>query len=144
MLCPVVLLLVCVGCGNGDATLTSGADSPTPTLSARPPSPAEVRMLTEVSSAQTVRLRVGQSVDVELPGGASGGYTKPTSSDGAVMHRVSSGGGYPTSDPARGRFTATATGRADLAATTDFTCLHSNPACLPPQRQWTVHIVVSA
>jgi hypothetical protein len=41
------------------------------------------------------------------------------------------------------RFLATRAGTADLTSTTDFTCLHTTPACMLPQREWTVHVVVA-
>jgi hypothetical protein len=65
-------------------------------------------------------------------------------SSSQVLRRVSVSGGYPSAEPARARFTATAAGTADLTSQTDFTCLHSTPACLSAQRSWTLHVVVSA
>lgn len=99
--------------------------------------------MTEASSGTTVRLRTGQSVRVSLPGGANGGYHQPGSSDGTVARRTAASGGYPTDQPAQATFFAVHVGTADLSSTTDFTCLHTNPRCLPPQRQWVVHLVVS-
>jgi hypothetical protein len=87
-------------------------------------------------------MRVGQSVQVELPGG-QGGYDQPVSSSDA-MHRDSSTGGYPSDQPSQSRFTADHAGSADLTSTTDYSCLHTQPRCLPPQRQWVVHVVVRA
>lgn len=98
-------------------------------------------VLTEDNSGQTISLHVGQSVDVQLPGGASGGYRQPTSTS-TVLARVAATGGYPTDQPARARFVATCRGTAYLTSTTDFTCLHTRPACLSPQREWLVHVAV--
>jgi hypothetical protein len=112
--------------------------SPSSTL--RPtPNPAALR---EENSGQTVHVRVGQTTDVRLPGGPNGGYHTPTSTSD-VMRRTDASGGYPTGQPAQARFIATRPGTADLTSTTDFTCLHTTPACLPPQREWTVHVVVA-
>jgi hypothetical protein len=80
---------------------------------------------------------------VSLPGGSAGGYVPPVSSS-RILQRVSVSGGYPSAEPARARFTATAAGTADLTSQTDFTCLHRTPACLPAQRSWTLHVVVIA
>jgi hypothetical protein len=59
------------------------------------------------------------------------------------VRRDTAGGGYPSDQPARAHFTATRPGTADLTSTTDFTCLHTQPRCLPPQHQWTVHLIVT-
>jgi hypothetical protein len=80
-------------------------------------------------------------VVVSLPGGSAGGYLPPVSNS-QILHRVSASGGYPSTQPARARFQARAPGSADLTSQTDFTCLHSTPACLPAQRTWTLHVVV--
>lgn len=87
---------------------------------------------------------VGQSIDVSLPGGADGGYTRPATSSSDVVRRISASGGYPTDQPAQATFSGVRPGAADLTSETDYTCLHSTPRCLPPQRQWLVHVVVSA
>jgi hypothetical protein len=63
-------------------------------------------------------------------------------SSSQILQRVSASGGYPSSQPARATFLARAPGPADLTSQTDFTCLHSTPACLPAQRIWTLHVVV--
>jgi hypothetical protein len=99
------------------------------------PNPTGLR---EENSGQTVHVRVGQAVDVRLPDG----YRPPTST-GDVMRRTDARGGYPTGLPAQARFLATRPGTADLTSITDFTCLHTTPACLLPQREWTVHVIVA-
>lgn len=48
----------------------------------------------------------------------------------------------PIAAAAQASFLATERGTADLTAMTDFTCLHSHPACEPPQRLWQVRVVV--
>jgi hypothetical protein len=108
-------------------------------LCPRPPGP--VSTYTEQSSGQTVRIPVGATVVISLPGGSGGGYLPPVSSS-PILHRVSVSGGYPSSQRAYARFRARAPGSADLMSQTDFTCLHSTPACLPAQRSWTLHVVV--
>lgn len=90
-----------------------------------------------------LRLHRGDTVEVSLPGGAQGGYVRPTSSTDS-LNRSSASGGYPSDQPARATFVAVKAGSADLSAQTDYTCLHSNPRCLPPQRQWIVHVIVTA
>ncbi len=99
--------------------------------------------LTEQSSGQTVRLKRGARLEVSLPGGSAGGYAQPASSDASVLARTASSGGYPTEQPARAVFVAVGAGTADLTSTTDFTCLHAHPSCLPPQRAWHVRVIVS-
>ena len=133
--------------GTGSATAqpiisTSGHSSETQTTA--PASPSSPAMLTESSSGTTVRIRAGQSIEVSLPGGANGGYTQPASSSDSIARRTSARGGYPTNQPAQATFLGVKPGTADLAASTDFACLHSTPQCLPPQRQWLVHLVVTA
>ncbi|MCU1595769.1 MAG: hypothetical protein JWO12_3161 [Frankiales bacterium] len=89
-------------------------------------------------------MRVGQKLEVTLPGGANGGYDQPASSSSDVVRRTSASGGYPSDHPAQASFLGVKPGTADLTSETDYTCLHSNPPCLPPQRQWLVHVVVSS
>ena len=120
-------------------TVRGSIPTPTPAASGGPRG-----SLTEASSGTTVRVRAGQSVHVSLPGGAFGGYTQPASSSPSIARRTAASGGYPTDQPAQATFLAVRPGTADLTAATDYTCLHSNPPCLPPQRQWLVHLVVTA
>ena len=166
----VVTLGLTVACGSEPATLrgpqptaspsVTPTSSPTPTATASPtPASASPSLstspaprphhralppveLNEASSGRTLRVRVGQRVVVELPGGSVGGYVVPRSSDEQVVPRRSSSGGYPSDAPARASFEAAQRGEADLSATTDFGCLHTQPRCLPAQKQWLVHLVV--
>lgn len=100
-----------------------------------------VRHLHEDDSGRTIHVSVGDLVKVRLPGG-SGGYHRPRTSDRDVVRRISASGGYPSNDPARATFRARAHGTVDLTSYTDYACLHTQPRCLPPQREWTVHVVV--
>ncbi|MGN6473712.1 MAG: hypothetical protein ACTHK4_08715 [Mycobacteriales bacterium] len=105
------------------------------------PTPANPAHLTESDSGQTIHVVVGQQVQVELGGGSGGSYDQPQSS-AAVMRRTSASGGYPTDQPTGAVFLATATGAADLTASTDYACLHTTPRCEIAQREWIVHVVV--
>src|SRR3954469_25817138 len=100
-----------------------------------------VRHLHEDDSSRTIHVSIGDIVKVRLPGG-SGGYHRPRTSDRDVVRRTSASGGYPSDDDARARFDARRKGSADLTSYTDYRCLHTEPRCLPPQRQWVVHVVV--
>jgi hypothetical protein len=102
-----------------------------------------VRHLHEDDSGRTIHVSVGDVVKVRLPGGSGGGYHRPRTSDRDVVRRTSATGGYPSDDDARASFRARHRGTADLTSYTDYRCLHTEPRCLPPQRQWTVHVVVS-
>jgi hypothetical protein len=100
-----------------------------------------VRHLHEDDSGRTIHVSIGDVVKVRLPGG-SGGYHRPRTSDRDVVRRTSASGGYPSDDDARARFRALAHGTVDLTSYTDYQCLHTEPRCLPPQREWVVHVVV--
>lgn len=106
-----------------------------------PTPPGATLTYTEQSSGRTIRVPVGASVVVSLPGGSGGGYLPPVSSS-PILHRLFVSGGYPNPDPAKTIFKAIRAGVADLTSQTEFTCLHSTPACLPAQRAWTLHVVV--
>ncbi len=112
-------------------------------LPTAPPTTAPTRsssptVLTESSSGNTVQIKIGRSIYVTLPGGANGGYDQPATSSTSVARRTSASGGYPTNQPAQATFTGAKPGTADLTSQTDYTCLNSNPRCLPPQKQWLV------
>ena len=59
------------------------------------------------------------------------------------MTRLSSTGGYPTGKPLEATFRADGVGGTDITSTTDYACLHAQPMCMIPQREWIVHVVVS-
>ena len=100
------------------------------------------RYLKESDSGRTIHVVVGDKVSVRLPGGSSGGYRRPRSSNSTVAQRVWAAGGYPSNDDARATFVARHHGKADLTATTDYPCLHTTPRCMIAQRIWIVHVVV--
>ena len=121
------------------ATVTASAQT---SASASPsPKRTDTSTLTESDSGRTITLTVGQLVNVDLPGGSSGGYDQPQSSS-AAMHRDSVSGGYPTDQPAVAQFRAAQAGAADLTSQTDYKCLHAQPPCMVAQKQWVVHVIV--
>lgn len=114
---------------------------PTQTPSPAPAPPhGDPLTLGNDDSGRTITVAVGTVIRVRLRP-ELGNYLPPTSSTSAVR-RESSRGGYPSDDPVDAIFTAVAPGRTDLTSTTDAQCLHSQPACMIPQKQWVVHIVV--
>ncbi|HLW16132.1 MAG TPA: hypothetical protein VKV69_02065 [Actinomycetota bacterium] len=96
------------------------------------------RTLVESDSGATINLRVGEIVTVSLPSE----YDTPNA-QGDVLARTSSTGGYPTGKPLDAMFGADKVGRTDITSTTDYACLHAQPMCMIPQREWIVHVVVS-
>jgi len=119
------------------AALVGLLGSLTPSASA-----STTRYLHESDSGRTIHVARGDVIKVRLPGGSMGGYHRPRTSDGSVVDRTNAAGGYPSDDTARARFVARHRGTADLTSYTDYQCLHTEPRCLPPQRQWTVHVDV--
>ena len=101
-----------------------------------------IRYLHERDSGRTIHVELGDIIKVRLPGGAMGGYHRPRTSDGDVVRRTNAFGGYPSDHKARARFVARHRGTSDLTSYTDYTCLHTDPRCLPQQHEWTVHVVV--
>lgn len=95
-------------------------------------------------SGKTIHVDRGAHIVVRLPGGASGGFHRPQSSSDDQVRRTAARGGYPSQHRAVAHFIAAGPGRATLTASDDYTCLHTTPRCLPPQRQWVVHVKVRA
>jgi hypothetical protein len=126
------------GSGTATAAATGG---PANTYPSPPPTLAGPRQLTVADNGATVRLRRGQSVTIGLAAQGMFSWHTPVAA-GTAVRQVSSDGGYPTDLPARATFLATTSGAATLTATDDTACLHAHPACLPPQQQWQVTIVV--
>lgn len=89
----------------------------------------------------TVRLAPGQSITATLAGQGMFSWHIPTAT-GTAVRQVGGSGGYPTGQPAQATFLATASGSAILTATNDTACIHAHPACLPPQQQWRVTVLV--
>jgi hypothetical protein len=96
------------------------------------------RTLVESDSGATINVKVGEIVKVSLPSD----YDPPTA-QGDVLTRTGSTGGYPTGRSVEAAFRAAKVGRADITSTTDYACLHAQPMCMIPQREWIVHVVVS-
>ncbi len=149
MLC---LLLLSTACGAGEpATVVDQPDpvpsasvtaapstTPGPSASEGPSAAPADGILSEASTGETVRMRVGNSVQVDLPAD----YVAPRS-NGTALRRESATGGYPTGEPVRAQFRASSAGTVELAAGTDYACLHTEPRCMLPQRSWTVSVVVT-
>lgn len=91
------------------------------------------------SLSTTVHLFAGQRLVVQL---SQGTYDPPVSSS-KVLVRRSSSGGYPTSQPVNAVFEAVARGTADVTASTDAACFHTQPRCMMPTRLWIVHVTVT-
>jgi len=128
---------------SGSATLVT----PQPLASGTPrprPTPTHQRqsaktVVTEQDAGSTFELRVGDTLEVRLPSE----YTTPAAHPAGPLVRVSSTGGYPSGAPLVATFRAQAAGRADVDSSTDAQCLHATPACMIPQRLWTVHVIVT-
>lgn len=117
----------------------------TPAMSAATAStPHDARWQVGLSdSGTTIHVAPGDHIVVRLPGGASGGFHRAHSSAPVHVRRTSAHGGYPSKHRSVTRFVAGKPGRARLSASDDYTCLHAKPPCLPPQRQWLVHVKVA-
>jgi hypothetical protein len=131
-----------VAASVGTASASPAATvTPFPTSSVTPsPTPTYTgsRTLVESDSGATIRLSVGEIVNVSLPA-----EYDPPSAQANVMVRLSSAGGYPTGKPLEATFRAQNAGRTDISSATDYACLHAQPRCMIAQRVWIVHVVVS-
>ena len=120
----------------------SGGAGGTAPASPRPPVTGPAA-LTTADDGVTVRLRPGQQVTVMLAGqGPSYGWHIPAVA-GIAVRRSSASGGYPSRQPARAAFLAIHPGIATLSASDDTACLHAQPPCAVPQREWRVTIIVT-
>jgi hypothetical protein len=122
--------------GPGTPAAPSSAPLASVTRSAAPTGTTSV---TDSDSGSTVTLHLGELLKVHL---GNGTWDPPVSSAPGVVRRESTTGGYPSSAPAYAMFKALARGSADVTATSDAACFHTDPRCLMPSRQWTVHVVV--
>ena len=95
----------------------------------------------EDDSGRTIALRVGQQLRVTL--GRQGQQWQPAQSSSAAVVRRSTQGGYPGSEPMVAVFEAQSRGQAQVSASTDLACFHTEPRCLAPQQQWSVTVTVS-
>ncbi len=149
----MVVVLVATGCGarvpaaqsspsgSGTATVAGHPAVPPSTPPTAPATLVGPRQLTVADDGATVRLERGQSVTTTLVAQGMFSWHVPAVT-GSAARRIDSGGGYATNQPARATFLAVNPGTATLTATNDTACLHARPACLPPQQQWQVTLLV--
>jgi hypothetical protein len=123
-------------------TANAGMDQAAPPPDSPPATRTASDELTAADDHATVRLHVGQSVTVMLAPDGLFQWHVPTVS-GIAVRQVSDSGGYPGQEPARATFLAQAGGEATLQAVDDTACLHAQPGCKPPQRQWQVTVTVT-
>ena len=95
----------------------------------------------DADSGQTVVLTVGEHLRVRL-GGTGTTWDPPTSSSSTVLPRRTSTGGYPTGHPVDATFDAAVHGDADVSASSDAACFHTQPRCMMASRNWQIHIRV--
>lgn len=124
--------------GSAIAVQTTASQTPSP------PSPTLTgsATVTLADDGSTVLLHRGQSLAVVLEPTGMFSWHVPTVT-GAGLLQESASGGYPDQQPARATFVATQSGTATLQAVDDTACLHATPACLPPQRQWQIKVIVA-
>lgn len=126
------------------ATVVAVTGTPAPRRPSATPSaiasPAGTVVVDDAANGSTLRVRVGQRVEVRL---SKDTYDPPVSSAPAVVVRRSNRGGYPSSDPVDAVFEAVGKGAADLSTQSDYACFHTQPQCYPPTRQWAVHVIVT-
>ena len=128
--------------GPGVLVTPTNEPVPTPRPTATKTSESAEVVVTNDNSGDTVKLRVGQRLRVRLTPD-SGNWDPPTSGNNVVLSRRSSSGGYPGDQPVDASFVGVGAGSTDVSTQTDMACLHTEPRCLPPQRAWMVHVVVS-
>ena len=133
-----------VGAGTAAPATTAAPRRAGGTASAAPRPPVTgPAALTTADNGVTVRLRPGQQVTVTLPGrGHAYGWHIPAVA-GTAVRRISASGGYPTQQPARAAFLAIHPGTATISASDDTACLHAQPSCALPQREWRATIIVT-
>jgi hypothetical protein len=98
--------------------------------------PPNTVTVTEANTGHTVTLHMGDGLDVELSGPTIYTWTEPTTSDAAVLQRVSGSSGTTAS----GSFLAVAAGSAQVTATENPNCY---PECLAPSRVFEVTVTVA-
>src|SRR5450631_948396 len=139
-------LILVTACGNpGTVQSPDGSFLATATLNPAtfPPlrSPQVLvgsQRLTEVNNLDTVKLAVGQRIDVSLDD------YDPIEETGAALSVTAHSGGYPSRRPATGAYVAIAPGTATLVTVSDIACLHAKPHCGVPVTEWQVTVEVSA
>lgn len=95
--------------------------------------------VTEADAGSTIGLRVGDTLVVSL-----GRDYRPTRLSGPALRLRQLSGGFPTGQPLLARYDAAQPGVVDVNTMTDYACLHTTPACGIPQRQWILHVNVTA
>lgn len=133
----------------GTATAEPATIAPGPTERSATPKPkptAETTTsgrlrLTDSDAGRTITVRPGTVIVLTLSGGP-GSFQPPTTDEPGVLRADSTSGGYPAEGPATATFTAIGKGIAQITSTTDAACLHSEPACMIPQQQFTVTVRV--
>jgi hypothetical protein len=95
--------------------------------------------VTEADSGATIGLRVGDILVVSL-----GQDYRPTRHSGPALRLSRLSGGFPTGQPLLARYYAAQLGVVDVDTMTDYACLHTTPTCGIPQRQWILHVNVTA
>lgn len=88
----------------------------------------------------------GQLIIVALGGPGLPTWDQPLAAGprAGLLRRVSAGGGYPSSAPARARFLAIRTGTTLIESITDAPCLHRKPSCAIAQQVWQISVIITA
>ncbi len=98
--------------------------------------------LTASDSGRTITVKVRTRIYVTLqPYGES--FDPPVVDNPHVLGELAHHGGYPTNTPAVADWHAVARGTGQLSSQSNLACLHTTPACLPPQYEFRVTIVVT-
>jgi hypothetical protein len=140
-------LILVTACGNPgsvqgpDSTGFHASATLNPATFPPPRSPQVLlgsQRLTEVNNLDTVKLAVGQRIDVSLED------YDPIDETGAALSVTAHSGGYPSRSPTTGAYVAIAPGTATLDTVSDIACLHAKPHCGVPVTEWQVTVEVSA
>jgi hypothetical protein len=140
-------LILVTACGNAsnvqspDSTGFHASATLNPATFPPPRSPQVLlgsQRLTEVNNLDTVKLTVGQRIDVSLDG------FDPIDETGAALSVTAHRGGYPSRSRATGAYVAIAPGTATLDTVSDMACLHGKPPCSVSVTEWQVTVEVSA
>lgn len=103
------------------------------------PDTGQTVTLSTADHLSTVRLRVGDTLVVNLPSA----YLPPWVAVGGVVVQRDVAGGYPTGQPLVARYIAAAAGQTDVTSQTDDPCNHLPTPCPSPTMRWTVHLIVT-
>jgi hypothetical protein len=134
---PAATILATAGTGTSSPYRQQSPPASAPPATLRPT--AGTTVVRDDDSSSTLHVRVGQLIRVRLEQGT---WDPPESSSAAVERRSSSGG-YPTDHPVDALFEAVSPGTAELSASSDAACFHTEPRCMMPTRLWQVHVVVT-